>query len=109
MNKVNDNEEFDQVTLVLDDDSELVCDVISIFPVNINNVEQMYIAVIPEDAGPDGEIFLYRYVEHGSDEDIELINIEDDDEFEAVSDAFDELLDAEEFDEMFDDEEDEDE
>ena len=39
---------------------------------------------------------------------VELIDIEDDDEFEAVSDAFDELLDEQEFDEMLgDDEEDE--
>ena len=41
--------------------------------------------------------------EEKGDDDIDLINIEDDDEFEAVSDAFDELLDNAEFDEMFED------
>ncbi len=96
----------DQVTLTLDDGSELTCDVLAIFPVNINNEEQSYIALLPSDPKPEDEIFLYRIVWHG-EEDIELLNIEDDDEFDAVSDAFDELLDEEELDEMLGDEEEE--
>ena len=104
------NQEMDdtpyQVTLTLDDGSELLCDIISVFPVNIHNEEQMYIALLPNEDKPDSEIYLYRFIQH-SEDDIELLNIEDDDEFEAVSDAFDEMLDAEEFDEMFDEDEDE--
>ena len=93
------DEIFDQVTLTLDDDSELVCDVIATFPAKVNGKEQMYIALLPADATPESEIFLYRFLENG--EDIDLQNIEDDEEFEIVSDAFDELLDEEEFDEIF--------
>lgn len=88
------NEECDQITLTLEDGSDLVCDVISVFPVNGNN----YIALLPSNEDPDAEIFLYRFIENG--EEIELENIEDDEEFDMVSDAFDELLDAAEFDEM---------
>lgn len=108
MSNQNTDAVEDQVTLTLDDGSELLCDIISVFPVNINNEEQMYIALLPNEEKPDSEIFLYRFIQNGED-DIELKNIEDDEEFEAVSDAFDEMLDSEEFDEMFDDEEDEDE
>lgn len=102
----NQNNTPDQVTLTLDDGSEMVCDVIAIFPVNINNEERSYIALLSSDAKPEDEIFLYRIIWHG-EEDVELLNIEDDDEFDAVSDAFDELLDEEELDEMLgeDDEE----
>lgn len=92
------DEIFDQVTLTLDDDSELVCDVIATFPAKVNGKEQMYIALLPADATPESEIFLYRFIENG--EDIDLQNIEDDEEFEIVSDAFDELLDEEEFDDL---------
>ena len=88
------NEECDQITLTLKDGSDLVCDVISVFPVKDKN----YIALLPSNEDPDAEIFLYRFIENG--EEIELENIEDDEEFDMVSDAFDELLDAAEFDEM---------
>lgn len=97
------DEIFDQVTLTLDDDSELVCDVIATFPAKVNGKEQMYIALLPTDATPESEIFLYRFFENG--EEIDLQNIEDDEEFDIVSDAFDELLDEEEFDDLMDDEE----
>lgn len=105
-NTNNQEEMNDQVTLTLDDGTELLCDIISIFPVEISGEEKTYIALFPTD-GSD-EIFLYRFIQKG-EEDIELINIEDDDEFEAVSDAFDEMMDEQDFEEMFDDEEFEDE
>lgn len=90
----------DQITLTLDDDSELLCDVIATFPAKVNGNEQMYIALLPTDATPESEIYLYRFTENG--EEIDLQNIEDDEEFEIVSDAFDELLDEEEFDNLMD-------
>lgn len=94
------------VTLTLDDGSELECAVLCIFPVE----DKDYIALVPveNEDSEDGEIFLYQFIEH-EDEEIELLNIEDDEEFEAVSDAFDELMDSEEFDEMFDEDEEEEE
>ena len=103
----NYEEEMDQITLTLEDDSELLCDVIATFPVTIKGAEQMYVALLPTDAGEDAEIFLYRFSEDG--EEIDIQNIEDDEEFEIVADKFDELLDEEEFDELFDDEDDEEE
>jgi len=99
------NETCDQITLTLDDDSELLCDVIATFPATVNGKEQMYIALLPTDATPESEIFLYRFFEDG--EEIDLQNIEDDEEFEIASDAFDELLDEEEFDNLMGDEEEE--
>lgn len=97
-------EELDDqsVTLELDDGSTVNCDVLAIYPVN----ERFYIALLPVD-GPDaetGEVYLYRYDENENNEP-ELSNIESDEEFEIASDAFDELLDAEEFDEIVDEEE----
>lgn len=96
--------EYDTITLSLDDGTELDCIVLEIF--TVDNKE--YIALQPEEGSEEEDnIFLYRYVE-GDDGEPQLINIEDDDEFEAVADAFEELLDSQEFDEMFDDEFDDD-
>lgn len=85
----------DQVTLTLEDDTEIVCDVLAIFPCN----DKEYIALLPVE-DEDSEIFLYRFIENETGEP-DLQDIEDDDEYEAVADAFDELLDEDEFDELF--------
>ena len=95
----NQNLEDDEpmyVTLDLDDGSQLECEVLTIFEVN----EQDYIALLPNpDDDQNEEVYIYRY-----DEDEEgnpsLTNIEDDDEYEAVADRFDELLDEAAFDDM---------
>ena len=85
------------VTLTLDDDTTLECIVINIFQAG----DKEYIALLPMEgeAAEDGEVYLYRYSE---DEDGQpnLENIADDEEFEIVSDAFDEMLDSAEFDEL---------
>jgi hypothetical protein len=47
----------------------------------------------------EGEVYLYRYNEP-EDGEPSLDNIEDDEEYEIVADAFDELLDAQEYDEL---------
>lgn len=98
----HDHGEEMTVTLTLDDGSELECAVLTIFPVG----EQQYIALVPieENGEEEGEVFLYRFNELENDE-LELLNIEDDEEYERVADAFDELLDEEEFDEMTKDDE----
>lgn len=93
-----ENEEREEmtVTLTLDDNTELECVVLTIFEAGGRD----YIALLPtegEDADT-GEVYLYRYSE--TDGQPELDNIEDDDEYEIVADAFDELLDDEEFDEL---------
>lgn len=84
------------VTLTLEDDTELECVVLTTFEAG----GRSYIALLPmegEDADT-GEVYLYRYSE--TDGEPELDNIEDDEEYEIVADAFEELLDSEEFDEL---------
>lgn len=91
--------EHDSITLSLDDGTELDCIVLDIFPVD----GKYYIALQPEEGEEDYDnVFLYRYIQENDDEP-QLLNIEDDNEFEAVADAFEELLDAQDYDEMFDD------
>lgn len=97
MNDELNNDEFDEatVTMVLDDGTELECSVIAIFPVD----DKDYIALLPNriiDGFEEGEVLLYRYEELEEDE-IDLTPIDNDDEYEAVADAFEELLDEEEF------------
>ena len=99
----NQNEEMDleqeemTVTLTLDDGSELECVVLTIFEAGNRD----YIALLPSEGieAEEGEVYLYRYSED-ADGNPNLDNIEDDEEYEIVSDAFDELLDDQEFDEL---------
>lgn len=95
-------EEETTVTLTLDDGSEMECLVLNIFTVE----NQDYIALMPMEAlesEEGGEVFLYRF-EETEDGELNLGNIENDEEFEMVSEAFDEFLDEREFDEVFGDE-----
>lgn len=91
------NEEV-TVTLTLDNDEVIECAVLTIYNVG----EKEYIALLPlEEDGDneDGDVFIYRYVET-EDGEPTLENIEDDDEYEAAADAFDEWLDEQEFEDM---------
>lgn len=87
------------VTLSMDDGSTVECEILTIFDVD----EQNYIALLPldenEEPNEEGEVFLYRYFED-EEGNPSLENIENDEEYEAVADRFDELLDDAEFDEM---------
>jgi len=97
-----DDESLGQIVLTLEDNTEMTCDIIAMFPcTNGNN----YVALLPVD-DPDSDFFLYRYKEGASEDDFVLEDIEDDDEFDEASEAFDELMDDAEFDEMFEDEDD---
>ena len=85
-----ENDEEMTVTLTLDDGTELECVVLTIFEAG----EKEYIALLPLDGreAEDGEVYLYRYVEDiNGNPDLE--NIDSDEEYEIVADAFDELLD----------------
>lgn len=87
------------VTLTLDDGSTLECAILTIFPVE----DKQYIALLPLDENgknETGDVYLYRFEEE--DGNPSLSNIEDDEEYEMVADAFDEILDNAEFDEMED-------
>ena len=90
------------VTLTLDDGTELECVVLTIFEAG----DREYIALLPLDGkeAEDGEVYLYRYVEDANGTP-DLENIISDEEYEIVADAFDELLDTEEYDELVSEEE----
>ncbi len=87
-----ENLDRDTVTLYLDNDEELVCDVIAIFPAR----ETEYIALLPQNK-EDAPVYLYRFLQNPEDEDdIKLENIETDEEFDEVSAAFDQYMEDEE-------------
>ena len=94
---LNEEEQEMTVSLTLDDDTEVECVVLTIF----NAGEHEYIALLPMEGADseEGEVYLYRYSET-EDGTPNLDNIEDDDEYEIVAEAFDELLDAQEYDEL---------
>ena len=69
----NNNSEYSSVTLSLDDGTEVECAVIRTFPAGDKN----YIALLP------------------------IADIDEDEKYEIVSDAFDEELDAMEYEELY--------
>lgn len=100
-----DDEEM-TVTLDLEDGTSVTCAIVTILTVD----EQDYIVLLPlEEDGEnhDGIVWFYRYKEDENDPNAEpeLTYIEDDEEYDAVADAFDEYLDGVEFDELVDAEE----
>ena len=97
-------EEEMSVTLDLDDGTSVECTIITILEVDGKD----YIALLPmvdEEDDLYGEVWFYGYNENPDDpnEEPELIHIDDDAEYEAVVDAFDEYLDTQEFDEIIED------
>ncbi len=98
--ELEDDEEM-TVELDLEDGSHVTCAIVTILTVS----EKDYIALLPLDENgqnEDGEVWFYGYSENPDDpnEEPELTYIEDDEEYEAVADAFDEYLDSVEFDEL---------
>lgn len=97
---MNLEESRDIITLTLEDDSEVECVVLSIFPVE----EKEYIALMPveelEKDEESSEVLLYRFSEPAEGE-VELDNIETDEEYEIVAEAFSQILDEMEADTEF--------
>jgi len=103
MAKPDNMDEEMTVEITLDNDEVVNCAVITILEVEGKD----YIVLLPLDEdgnNEDGEVWFYRYSENPDDPNEEpvLDYIEDDDEYEAVADAFDEYLDSCEFDELID-------
>ena len=97
MNQDAANDEEMTVTLTLDDGTELECVVLTIFEA----ADKEYIALLPldeEGQNHDGEVYLYRYYEENGQPNLD--NIDSDEEYEIAADAFDELMDTEQFNEM---------
>ena len=62
--------------------------------------EKEYIALLPLDENgdnTDGQIYLYRFIDNGEEEEPGLENIEEDEEFDRVSAIFNEWLDTQDF------------
>ena len=79
-------DEKDIITLEFDNGDEVECEIMGVFDFN----GKEYIALIPDDGTDD--VYIYGYKEVGEDE-FELIDIEDDAEFEAVVAEFDSIMD----------------
>lgn len=92
---MNENESL-TVTLTLENNEELECAVLNIFEAE----EKEYIALLPLDENgdnTDGQIYLYRFIDNGEEEEPGLENIEEDEEFDRVSAVFNEWLDTQDF------------
>lgn len=86
-------DEIDNIRVTIDtDDGDIECRILTIYEVDGRD----YIALMPLDKNgkdnADGDVYLYRYHE----DELGLPSIEyifDEDEYEAVADRYDELLD----------------
>ncbi|MFA7463201.1 MAG: DUF1292 domain-containing protein, partial [Anaerovoracaceae bacterium] len=77
-------DEADFITLEFDDGEEIECEIMGVFEVE----GKEYIALIPDDETDD--VYIYGYVEI-SEEEFELLDIDDDEEFAKVVAEFDKL------------------
>ncbi len=100
----NDDDDEMYVDLELDDGT-VTCSIVTIFSAG----DKDYIALLPlnEDGeNEDGEVWLYGH-EEDADGNPSLRYIDDEEEYEIASDAFDEYLDKQEFDELIDEDDNE--
>ena len=82
--------DLETMFLTLDDDTETECGILGVFEVEGLEGKE-YIALLPLE---DETVLLYEYKEVGDE--IELNVIEDDDEFDKVSNAFYDMYEDEE-------------
>lgn len=78
------------ITLTMEDDTEVDCAILTVFPVD----KTEYIALLPLDnqgKNTDGEVFLYAFSRTEQGDPI-LANIEDEEEYQAASQAFERIL-----------------
>ncbi len=80
----HNHEEIPTITLSLDDNSELECNVVGVFSYKDND----YIALVPVD---ENEALFYTYEESGNE--MVLNNIEDDEEYDKIADYFTQITD----------------
>ena len=82
------HQHLDTIRITLEDDTEMECRVLTVFECN----GKEYLALVPQKPETEGDVYLYGFIEHKENE-IELINIEDKNELDAVMDAFDKWCD----------------
>ena len=97
MSDTKETESYTTVELTLDNDEIIECAILTVYEA----AGKEYIALLPLDENgenEDGEVYLYRY--DNSTGSPVLDNIESDEEYDAVADMFDQMLDAAEYDEL---------
>lgn len=82
-------EMIESISLCLDDDQEVECDILGVF--SVEGHEGDFIALLPE---TDDTVWLYAYKEDGDEVVLDLI--EDDELFEKVTETFKSLFQEEE-------------
>lgn len=82
-------EDFREIILTLDDDSELKCLVVAQYQVD----EQDYIALLPVEDEVPGDILLYRASYNDDEETFDVSMIEDEKEFELAAEAYYQFVD----------------
>jgi len=82
---------IETITLDFEDGGSAECEVLLVFPLG----DKEYIALNPLDENGELDvnepILLYRFIDHGDDEDPEILDIETDEEFEAAGNEFDRI------------------
>lgn len=76
--------ETNTITIEFDDDTSVECEILGTFEAD----GKEYIALLKQDESE--EILIYGFKEH--EDDVELIDIEDEEEFQKAADVLDELL-----------------
>lgn len=104
------DEERMLVTMEMEDGEEIEFEVYCIF--EIEELGKEYAALIRADAEEIEEYYLFRVnrievSEDGEDETYEVLNIEDEEEYEVVEETFDELLDSQEWNALYEEDEEE--
>ena len=98
MSDTKETESYTTVELTLDNDEIIECAILTVYEA----AGKEYIALLPLDEklepNEDGDVDLYQYNDT-EDGEPDLVNIEDDDEYEISADDFDEWMDSQEFDE----------
>lgn len=87
--EVEDMDEQDILTLEFDDDTAVDAEVIGIFDVD----DKEYIALAPLDGTDD--VYIYGYKDN-DDDTFDLLEIDDDEEFNTAVSEFDKIMDVEE-------------
>lgn len=90
-NTPDDFMDIEMIDVTFEDGTVCSCEIIARF--NVNGAA--YAALLPED-DEESDILVYRYAEQEGDE-VELKEITDENEFNEVADALDEILDDLEF------------
>ena len=90
-------EDVATIYLTTDDGRDLECRVLCRFPLNGNQ----YIVLIPleDEDRAEASALVYRYSEDAAGDPV-LDLIEDDEEYDAVADRYDEIMDEAEYDEI---------